>query len=222
MIRCSSISKIMTEPRGKKEREAGEFSETAKSAMLEQVREDLFGVRKDLDSVKCIQKGRMLEDDGVELYNRVFLYDLEKVPSDGRRNNGIITGEPDLVAATSNKGVDIKCSWDLLTFPLNASMAAKKEYEWQARGYMCLFDLPKWEIAYCMLDTPDELLNQWDDESLHRVDDAIPEHHRITIATYERDMELEKSMLEKCAKANEWIDNAIKNFAIEHNQYIGE
>lgn len=222
MIRCSSISKIMTNPSTKKAREAGEWSETAKSAMLEQVREELFGVRKNLDDVKCIQKGRMLEDEGVELYNRVFLYDLEKVPSDARRDNGIITGEPDLLAISSRKGVDIKCSWSLLTFPLTAAQAAKKEYEWQARGYMNLFNLPKWEIAYCMFDTPEELLNQWDDDSIHTVDPSIPEHHRITVATYERDLDLEKQMLEKCSKANEWIESAIKNFAIEHDKYIGE
>jgi hypothetical protein len=33
-------------------------------------------------------------------------------------------------------------------------------------------------------------------------------------------MEIEKAMLEKCELANEWIENAIKNFAIEHDKYI--
>lgn len=97
MIRCSSISKIMTNPRSKGE----EWSETAKGAMLETVREQLFGVRKSLDDVKCIQKGKACEDLGVELYNNVFLYDLKKQPSDSRRDNGIITGEPDLIALGS-------------------------------------------------------------------------------------------------------------------------
>ena len=220
MIRCSSISKIMTEPRSKKEKDAGEFSETAKSAMLEQARESLFGVRKDLDDVKCIQKGKMLEDAGVELYNRVFLQELVKMPPESRRNNGIITGEPDLVAAHDNKGVDIKVAWSLLTFPLTASQAGKKEYEWQARGYMCLFDVDVWEIAYCALDTPAELLKPWDNEDHHIIDSSIPEHHRITIATYARDMEIEKEMLEKCKKANAWVEQAIKAFALEHDKYI--
>lgn len=220
MIRCSSISKIMTEPRGKKERDAGEWSETAKSAMLEQAREQLFNVRKNIDDVDCIKKGKACEDDGVELYNNVFLFDLKKLPADSRRDNGIITGEPDIIATGSNKGVDIKCSWSLLTFPLTEEMAAKKEYEWQARGYMCLFDVDVWEIAYCMIDTPDDLLKPWHNIEEHRIDPSIPLHHRITIARYERDKEEEKRMLEKCAKANEWIDQAVKEFATNHDQYI--
>ena len=212
MIRCSSIDVIMT---------CGDkIGKTAEKAMMEIVREELFGVRKNLDDIKAIQKGRMCEDDGIELYNNVFMYNLKKIPSEGRRNNGIITGEPDLVAASSRKGVDIKIAWSLLTFPLNEAMADGKGYEWQARGYMCLFDLPEWEIAYCAIDTPDELLREWDDLKIHKIDSAIPMHHRITVARYTRDMEIEKKMLEKCALANEYVQNAIKTFTIEHDKYI--
>jgi hypothetical protein len=216
MIRCSSIGKIMTSPRSKSE----EWSETAKAAMLEMARETLFGVRKSLDDVRCIQKGNMCENEGIDLYNSVFLYDLKKVESSERRNNGIITGEPDLIATGSKKGVDIKIAWSLLTFPLTPDQAGKAAYEWQARGYMALFDLPKWEIAYCAVNTPEELLRPYDDIKPHIIDDAIPLHHRITIATFERDMAIEKEMLEKCAKANEWIANAIKQFADDHDKYI--
>jgi len=216
MIRCSSIGKIMTNAREK----GAEWSQTATSAMLEMAREELFGVRKSLDDMRCIQKGRACEDLGVELYNNVFLYNLKKMPSDARRDNGIITGEPDLIATSSKKGVDIKVAWSLLTFPLNEDQAGKKDYEWQARGYMCLFDVPEWEIAYCAIDTPEELLKPWDDLKQHTIDQSIPLHHRITIAKFTRDMEIEKAMLEKCAKANEWIQNAIKTFTIEHDSYI--
>jgi len=216
MIRCSSIGKIMTPGKSRKE----EFGETAKKAMMEIAREELFGVRKDLNDVRAIQKGRACEDLGVELYNNVFLFSLKKLPSDARRDNGIITGEPDLIATSAKKGVDIKVAWSLLTFPLNEDQAGKKDYEWQARGYMCLFDVPEWEIAYCAIDTPEELLKPWDDLKQHTIDPAIPLHHRITIAKFTRDMEIEKSMLEKCAKANEWIKNAIKTFTIEHDEYI--
>jgi hypothetical protein len=206
----------MTNPRTKGE----EWSETAKAAMLEAARERLFSVRKSLDEVKCIQKGIMCEDDGVQLYNDVFLYDLKKVEASERRSNGIITGEPDLIALGSQKGVDIKVAWSLLTFPLTEDQAGKKAYEWQARGYMCLFDLPEWEIAYCALNTPDELLKPWDNPDHHFIDDAIPMHHRITVATYKRDMKIEKEMLEKCASANDWIEKAVKGFAESHDEYL--
>lgn len=216
MIRCSSIGKIMTQPRSKSE----EWSETAKTAMLEIAREELFGVRRNLDDVRCVQKGKLCEDEGIQLYNDVFLYDLKKLDASERLSNGIITGEPDLIARGSAKGVDIKVAWSLLTFPLTEEQAGKKAYEWQARGYMCLFDLPVWEIAYCAIDTPEELLKPWDDVREHRIDPSIPLHHRITVARYERDMEIEKIMLEQCKKANAWIEKAIESFASEHDQYI--
>lgn len=216
MIRCSSIGKIMTEPRSKSE----QWSETAKSAMLEAARESLFGVRKSLDDVRCIQKGKSCEDEAIQLYNDVFLYNLKKVSADARRDNDIITGEPDLIATSSQKGVDVKVAWSLLTFPLTPEQAGKKDYEWQARGYMCLFDLPDWEIAYCAVDTPEELLRPYDDESIHRIDPSIPMHHRITVARYKRDLEIEKAMLDKCQAANEWIDAAVKQFAADHDSYI--
>jgi hypothetical protein len=216
MIRCSSISKIMTTPRSKSE----EWSETAKTAMLDEAREVLFGVRQYIDDMRCIQKGIRCEEEAIQLYNDVFLYDLKKLPSDGRRNNGIITGEPDLVAAASKKGVDIKVAWSLLTFPLTADQADKNSYEWQARGYMCLFDLPEWEIAYCAINTPEDLLRPYDDLAIHFIDGSIPSHHRITVTSYKRDLDIEKEMLEKCKKANDWIDAAVKQFAIDHDKYI--
>lgn len=216
MIRCHAIGKIMTSPRAKSE----EWSETAKTAMLEIARESLFGVRKNLDDIRCIQKGKLCEDQGIQLYNDVFLYDLKKVESSERRNNGIITGEPDIIAASSKKGVDIKIAWSLLTFPLTEEQAGKSAYEWQARGYMCLYDLPAWEIAYCAIDTPEDILPAWEDRAPHIIDPSIPMHHRITVARYERDMDIEAKMLAKCKKANAWIQGAIVDFAKAHDNYI--
>lgn len=125
MIRCSSISKIMTKPRAK----GADWSETAKTAMLETARERMFNVSKSLDDMRCIEKGKMCEDEGIQLYNDVFLMDLQKVEASERRDNGIITGEPDLIAVSAQKGVDIKVAWSLLTFPLTEDQAGKKEYE---------------------------------------------------------------------------------------------
>jgi len=33
-------------------------------------------------------------------------------------------------------------------------------------------------------------------------------------------MDIEKAMLDKCKKANLWIENAVKQFATEHDQYV--
>lgn len=219
MIRCSSIAKIMSNPQSKKAKDAGEWSQTAIGCMMEAVREQVFNVRKSLDDVKCIQKGNLCEDAAIELYNKVFLYNLEKLPSDARRDNGIITGEPDLLAIGSKKGIDIKNAWSLLTFPMREEDADKKDYEWQARGYMALFDVNVWEVAYCFIDTPDELLKPWDNPDEHYLGSEVPLCHRITIKRYERDIEEEQKMLEKCKKANAWIEQGVKDFVKTHDAY---
>jgi len=85
---------------------------------------------------------------------------------------------------------------------------------------MCLFDVPEWEIAYCAIDTPEHILRDYDDRSIHFIDSAIPMHHRITIARYSRDLDIEADMLKKCAAANKWIEAEIKNFAVEHDRYV--
>ena len=216
MIRCHAISSIMTKPRGKNE----EWSATAKTAMLELAREEIFGVRKSLDNVRCIQKGLACEDDAIELYNDVFLCDLSKVEDKDRRNNGIITGVPDLVATSQSKGVDIKVAESLLTFPLTPEQVESKGYQYQAMGYMCLFDLPSWEIAYCAMDTPEDILKPWDDVKVHVLPPDMPKHYRITICRYDRDMKAEQEMLEKCAKANEYVKQAIADFFNHHESYI--
>lgn len=216
MIRCHAIAAIMTKPQKK----GAEWSETAKTAMLELAREEIFGVRKSLDNVRCIQKGLACEDDAIELYNDVFLCDLKKVPDADRRNNGIISGVPDIVAASQGKGVDIKVAESLLTFPLTPEAAGKKAYEWQARGYMSLYNLPVWEIAYCAMDTPEDILKPWDDPKIHILPPDMPKHYRITVCTFERDKDIEEEMLTKCAKANEFVKQAINEFFNHHESYI--
>lgn len=216
MIRCHQISQIMTGSKSKTDN----YGATAVNAMREMARTQLFGVTKSLDQVMCLRKGIALEDDAIAMYNRVFLTDFKKYPDSGRKNNGIITGAPDIVAEYGDKGVDTKIAWSLLTFPMFPDQAAKDAYEWQARGYMSLYDKNYWEIAYCAMDTPDEMLKPYDDIDAHKIDPAIPEHHRITIATFERDELIEAEMLARCHDANLEVDKYIKQFASIHDAYI--
>jgi hypothetical protein len=197
----------MTTPRTK----GAEFSETAKSAMLEIVRSRIFGVRKSLVNLPAIKKGIACEEAGISLYNSVFLTSLKK--STERLSNGVITGEPDLIAIDKNKGVDIKVAWSLFTFPMTEEQAGKKEYEWQARGYMCLFDLPAWEIAYCAIDTPVDLIPAHEAPSSHIISPSVPLHCRLTVASYSRDLDIENAMLEKCKKALAWIDEETAEYS---------
>jgi hypothetical protein len=54
-----------------------------------------------------------------------------------------------------------------------------------------------------MYTTPDELLTEWDNMSIHRVD-HIPSHHRITVVRYEREALYEEQIIERLRYCSEY------------------
>jgi hypothetical protein len=112
-----------------------------------------------------------------------------------------MTGECDIVTVSSI--IDIKTSWSLDTFPELPEEIDSKDYEWQGRAYMYLYDKPEFELVYCMVSTWDEFLTQYDDKALHKVDHIDPAK-RITSMLFERDLELEQQMIERCQLATEY------------------
>lgn len=204
LIRCSSLAKIMSEPKTKAE---GILSKGAKTYMTGLAKEVVFGYRDEISS-KAIEKGIRCEQDSIDLYNSVFFESLTK--NQERRSNDCITGEPDLIKDAY--GIDIKTSWSLPTFPALPEDAS--DYEWQARGYMCLFDKPRWDIAFCMIDTPDDLIG-WEPIGIHKVGEIDP-HLRVTVVTFLRDADKESRMLEKARAAQQYITDTIQRIKETH------
>lgn len=202
VIRCSSLSKIMTEPRSKSE---GPLSVGARTYIRQLARESIFGVEREFSS-KETEKGLTVEQESIELYNRVFFTDYAK--NTERRTVAGLTGEPDIVAPT--KGIDIKSSWSIHTFPIVLVDAECTEYEWQARGYMKLFDRPRWEIAYCLVDTPEHLVGYEDDAS--HVVSHIAEHLRVTTWSVDRDAAKEALIDTKVAAARDYFEQVLRDF----------
>lgn len=186
-IRCSALGKIMTNPRSKKET----LSAGCKTYIKELVKEDLFNYKSTIDS-KYLTKGIDMEDTSIDLYNEVYgtLY----LKNTERLSNEFITGECDINA--EDKIIDIKSSWSLETFPASPEDVNNKDYEWQLRGYMMLYDKPKAELAYCMVSTPDYLLKDWDNLGIHKVDSHDP-FLRVTTISFERDREKEQEIMER-------------------------
>jgi hypothetical protein len=186
-IRSSALGKIMTNPRKKTE----VLSATCKTYIKELVKEDLFNYRTTIDS-KYLTKGIDMEDTSIDLYNEVHgtLY----LKNTERLSNEFITGECDINA--EDKIIDIKSSWSLETFPASPEDVNNKDYEWQLRGYMMLYNKPKAELAYCMVNTPDYLLKEWDNLDIHKVDkwDATL---RVTTISFERDTEKEELIAQR-------------------------
>lgn len=209
-FRCSSIGKLMTEPRSKSD---GPLSVGAKTYIRELAAQEIFGVDFVVSS-KAIEKGVECEDASIALLNEVRGLDLAK--NTERRSNEFITGECDLFDAANNRGHDIKTSWSIATFPIVPSDCEDKIYEWQMRGYMALWDADEWEVNYCLVDTPDRLIG-FEPMELHFVSN-IPERMRVTTWTVKRDIEKEAAIFEKVKHANEYFRQVIEEFELTHKE----
>ena len=107
---------------------------------------------KDIKS-KYLEKGIAMENGAIQLVNELRGTDYQK--NDVRMFNDFLTGECDLICGDTIS--DIKCSWDIFTF--YESMGSEgKDYEYQLRAYMELWNRPKAEVIYCLMDMPDTML----------------------------------------------------------------
>lgn len=207
-FRCSSIGKLMTEPRSKSE---GVLSVGAKTYIRELAAQEIFGVEFEISS-KAIEKGIEVEGDSIDLLNSVRGLSLFK--NTERKSNEFITGECDLFDAEAKRGHDIKSSWSIATFPITVADCEDRLYEWQMRGYMALWDADEWEVNYCLVDTPDRLIG-FEPMPLHVVS-HLPEWMRVTTWTVKRDLEKEAAIYEKVKAANEYLNLVINEFDQTH------
>ena len=151
-IRCSQIGRIMSEPRSKADKEAGELSETTKSYVHEWLTEQIYGVQKQISS-KYIDKGNQMEDEAIDL---LALHHGEFYQKNEQYFSGtFITGTPDIITETAI--LDTKCVWDCFTFPLFDTELPNKDYYWQMQGYMDLCRKESARVCYMLMNTPIEL-----------------------------------------------------------------
>lgn len=208
LIRCSSLGRLMTDPKTKAE---GILSVGAKTMIRELAAQELFGVDFEI-SGRELEKGTRCEPDSIALLNRVRGLSLEKNAE--RRTNGFITGECDLFDAPRRRGHDLKTSWSIKTFPICVADCHDKAYEWQMTGYMALWDADEWEVNYALVTTPDDLIG-WEPQSLHFVD-HIPAEMRVTTWTLKRDPAKEALLSERVQAARSYYAEVIAEFDRTH------
>lgn len=185
------------------------LSAGAKTKVERMAKEFVYGYTRTFSS-KETEKGLTVENDSIALYNSVFFTSHAK--NTERRANEWITGECDIF--TGSKIVDIKSSWSLDTFPATAAAAHDTTYEWQMRAYMWLWDVEEAEVAFCLVNTPDELIG-YEPQEYHYVD-HIPEVLRVTPVRYRRDRALEERIKVKVEEANRLLQTIVKRIADEH------
>lgn len=195
----------MTDPKGK-----DELLSVGGKSHVEKIAKQLIYQYDEVVSSKYMDKGIQVEDASIEFYNSVMF--TNHLKNTERRTNDWITGEADIVAASSI--IDIKSSWSLSTFPVTAAQGKDSGYEWQLRAYLMLWDLPEASIAYCLVDTPEDLIG-WESPDLHYVSHIAPEL-RLTLVHYTRDTALEDKIKTRCEAANRYLDLVMDQIAKEH------
>ena len=148
LIRCSAIGKIMTNDRSGKQ-----MGETAKTFLKELYIEKVYGFKKDITS-KYIEKGLQVEDAAISFYS-VQKGDFYH-KNDEWFKNDFISGTPDILSGDTV--VDIKSSWSAHSFFCVKGEPIKKDYYYQLMGYMALTGLKKAKLAYVLIDTPWQLV----------------------------------------------------------------
>lgn len=141
-----------------------ELSDTAKALVRKVWLRNEKGIYETIKS-KFLDKGIIKEEDSISLITEVegVLY----VKNEERIENKFFTGEADIVKDFENKRlvIDTKTSWSADTF-----MASKPtlDYEVQGQIYMELWSADEFELKFCLVDTPQNLVQREKDNAKYK------------------------------------------------------
>jgi len=154
LIRASSVGYLMSEPVTKADKEAGVLSKTAQKHLLDVYISEKYNRRRDIQT-KQMKKGIEVEQESIDLLSMYLKKPFVK--NTERFSNKYITGLPDII---DDGIIDIKSSYDLWTFLGNIPDKLDNLYYWQMQSYMWLTGKTKATIAYCLVNTPDNIIQQ--------------------------------------------------------------
>ena len=194
-FRASQIGKLMIEPRSKSEA----LSQTTKTFLEELAIENRFGVKKEFSS-KYTEKGIICEAEAIALIDPFF--DKNEITFE----NDWITGTPDVI--DENSIIDVKCSWNIWTFPHFEAEIPTKDYFYQLQAYMWLTGKSHAKLTYCLIDTPDQLIYN-EPLNWHRFG-HLARCERIKTYSFDFDAELIEKVKLRCEIASEYYENLIK------------
>lgn len=219
-IRCSAIGKIMTNARSKSE----VLSKTCKSYLQELAIEEMYGIKKEFSS-RYTDKGIEVERESIDLVQDNcdfgFMYKNEE-----HFENDYLTGTPDV--NTDNILLDVKSSYDASTFPWFEEEIPNKDYYYQLQGYMALCNKRKSVLAYCLVNTPFQIVEDevrrahWkehlideseelraDVEARHNFD-HIPPEKRIKTFEVRYDKDVVKAIYERIKECRKYYETLIQ------------
>lgn len=211
LFRCSSLGHLMTEPRNKADKDAGNLSESAKTHMIDVYVSNKYGRQTDISN-KYVQKGLMVEEDSITLYSRVKKIFHKK--NEENLSNYYIKGTPDLYDGpsihTATHIIDIKSSFDIFTFFRNHTKDLSSDYYWQVHGYMALTGAEKATVAFCLVDTPEVIINDEKRRLMWKMGVATDENEDFAEACAELDRLLKYGDIP--------MKDRVMEFTVERNQ----
>ena len=186
-IRCSAIGQIMSNAKVK-----GELSAGCKTYLENWYAND----KEDIHS-KYFDKGNMVEVECIDLMASV----LDK----GMAFKNLETKEDEYFIGTCDVEldeciVDVKSVWGRKGLHA-ACNGLDKDYEWQLRGYMELWNKQNAILFYGLIDTPEEC--NFGNEVIYS---DMPIDERWLAYNIETDPELIQSVIDKVIKCREYLD----------------
>lgn len=171
-------------------------------------------------------KGKAVEEESIQMLSRIDNFPYTK--NEERKINDFLTGECDIAKDADNLK-DIKSSWDFATLLSNIDSPLNTDYFWQGQGYLCLWNAKHYEVCYCLVNMPQEMIegekkrifytmNPVTEESpeylkaIEKLEnnmtfDEIPIRERVIRFSFDRDdllIEKIKNRWQDCIK---WLEN---------------
>ncbi len=140
---------------------------------------------KEIDN-KYTKKGKMNEEKGITIVsmmnNAFFKKNEERLYDHVNR----MTGEVDLYVGEKLIGcvetLDVKCSWDILTFYDSITAKLKPVYDWQGTDYMSLTGAGRHRVCFCLTDTPyAQVLDEINKQTFGNWDNDMPKWAQVQV-----------------------------------------
>jgi hypothetical protein len=157
-FRCSSLHDLLTKP--KKKTEA--LSDTCKKHLIDIYVRETYHRVEEINN-KVLTKGTTQEDESITLYCLNRKEHGLLIKNQKEFTNAYIRGTPDIIvtdeAGEPHTIIDIKSNWSANTFFANKlGGRINEQYKCQGLGYMNLVGCKKFILAYCLVNTPDNLI----------------------------------------------------------------
>lgn len=152
------------------------LSETCKTFLAQAYALSKYGRVREIQTKQMV-KGIISESDAIMLFSvldgKLYNKNTQRI------KNEFIQGTPDLYDTddlyNSNEIIDIKSCWDIFTFLDKVNKPDLSMYYWQLQGYLALTNAKIGTIAYCLVNTPDSIIEGEKYNLLRRMDVATEE-----------------------------------------------